>query len=128
MGHAGPAHDADPALPELIILLGMTSRPLPETEAAVVVCGGRRYPPDMANIQIELSDQSAEFIHAKVRSGEFRDADEVIATAILAYKERIEAFNREAQIGLDAVARGDTIRVDDVQAFLAERRESRQAT
>jgi len=82
----------------------------------------------MASIQIDLSDQSAEFIHAKVRSGEFRDADEVIATAILVYKERIEAFNREAQIGLDAVARGDTIRVDDVQAFLAERRESRQVT
>lgn len=82
----------------------------------------------MANIQIELSDQSAEFVHSKVRSGEFRDADEVIATAILAYKERIEAFNREAQIGLDAITRGDIIQVDDVQTFLAERRKARQAT
>lgn len=81
----------------------------------------------MANIQIELSDQSAEFIHAKVQSGEFRDADEVIAAAIVAYKDRVEAFNREAQIGIDALARGEVMQVDDVKAFLAERRKARQA-
>ncbi|MES2860914.1 MAG: hypothetical protein V4701_05545 [Pseudomonadota bacterium] len=81
----------------------------------------------MANVQIELSDQSAEFIHAKVSSGEFRDADAVIAVAILAYKQRVEAFNREAQIGIEALARGEIMQVDDVKAFLAERRKARQA-
>ncbi|MFC5346237.1 hypothetical protein ACETK8_15630 [Brevundimonas staleyi] len=81
----------------------------------------------MASIQIELSDQSAEFIHAKVQSGEFRDADEVIAATIVAYKQRVEAFNREVQIGIDALARGEVMQVDDVKAFLAERRKARQA-
>ena len=81
----------------------------------------------MANNQIQLSAQSAEFIHAKVESGEFRDADEVVAATIIAYKQRVEAFNREVQVGLDALARGEVIEVDDVQAFLVERRLARQA-
>ena len=81
----------------------------------------------MATLTIELSDQAQAFVDARVRSGEFNDPDEVIAAALVAMNDRIQAFNREAQIGIDAFDRGDVIMVDDVKAFLAQRRLARSA-
>ena len=81
----------------------------------------------MANLTLELSDQSAEFIDARVRSGEFRDREEVVAAALIAFQERITAFNAEVQIGLDAASRGEVIEVADVRSWLADRRAARDA-
>lgn len=81
----------------------------------------------MASLTLELSDQSADFIDEKVRSGEFRDRQEVVAAALIAFQDRIDAFNAETRIGLDAAIRGDTFEVSDVRAWLADRRNTRQA-
>ena len=81
----------------------------------------------MANVTIELSDQSAEFVDAKVRSGEFQDREAVVAAALIALNDRIAAFNAEVQIGLDACERGDVIEVADIRAWLADRRGSAAA-
>ena len=81
----------------------------------------------MANVTIELSDQSAEFVDAKVRSGEFQDREAVVAAALIALNDRIAAFNAEVQIGLEAYERGDVIEVADIRAWLADRRGSAAA-
>jgi len=82
----------------------------------------------MATLTIELSDQAQAFVDARVRSGEFNDPDEVIAAALVAMNDRVQAFNREARLGIDAFERGDFIMVDDVKAFLAQRRLARSAS
>ena len=81
----------------------------------------------MASVTIELSDQSAEFVDAKVRSGEFQDREAVVAAALIALNDRIAAFNAEVQIGLDAYEAGDFIEVADIRAWLADRRGSAAA-
>ncbi|HZW16173.1 MAG TPA: hypothetical protein VFF66_07960 [Brevundimonas sp.] len=78
----------------------------------------------MARVTIELSDQSAEFVDAKVRSGEFRDREAVVAAALIALNDRIAAFNAEVQIGLDAYEAGDFTEVDDIAAWLTGLRQS----
>ncbi|CAN5330371.1 hypothetical protein BH10PSE1_BH10PSE1_01930 [soil metagenome] len=78
----------------------------------------------MANVTIELSDQSAEFIDERIRTGGFRDREEVVIAALIAFKERIADFNAEVQIGIDAAERGEVIEVPDVRTWLAARRRS----
>lgn len=81
----------------------------------------------MANVTVELSDQSAAFIDARVESGEFRDREEVVAAALVAFRDRIASFNAEVQIGIDAAECGEVIDVVDVRQWLAERRKARAA-
>ena len=81
----------------------------------------------MATLTIELPDQARAFVEARVRSGEFRNPDEVVAAALVALENRVQAFNREAQVGIDAADDGRFVMVDDVRSFLAERRSARTA-
>ncbi len=74
---------------------------------------------------VTLPPPLAAFVQAQVASGEFPDAEAVVAEALGMLREEIEEeqalideFNREVQIGIDAMERGEVIHVTDVKAWL----------
>lgn len=78
----------------------------------------------MASTTIELSDQSAEFVDAKVRSGEFRDREAVVNAAIADWRTRTDALHAAIQEGIDAYEVGDFTEIDDVAEWFTGLRQS----
>ena len=72
-----------------------------------------------------LSEPLAAFVDAQVASGEFPDAEAVVAegldrlrSEIEAEAERVARFRAEVQIGVDQIERGEGVDVDDQTAWL----------
>jgi putative addiction module CopG family antidote len=84
--------------------------------------------------ELKLNPKLVAFIQQKVDDGLFSDADEVVLAALEALEAAEERYRiwlgREVQIGLDALDRGESILVDDLDAFfemIKERAAERRA-
>jgi putative addiction module CopG family antidote len=75
---------------------------------------------------LKLNAKLAKIIQQKVDAGLYDDADDVIESALSlleAEDRHREWLKREVQIGLDALDRGESIIVDDLDAYFATVRE-----
>ncbi len=75
----------------------------------------------MTMVSVELDDRMEAFVDEKVRSGAFRDRSEVLAQALNAMERRdrlAQPFEDALQEGLDDVAAGHVMEVDDIPAWI----------
>jgi len=80
---------------------------------------------------IYINQELENFVNAKVSSGMYNSANEVIREALRLLDEqdmirqmRIKKLNEEIQIGLDEAARGEFISAEELDAHIAERRKN----
>lgn len=76
-------------------------------------------------MNVSITPELEKFVHAQVKGGMYNSASEVIREALrlLAARDelrrtRIDALNREIQIGLDDVAAGRVISAEESEARL----------
>jgi antitoxin ParD1/3/4 len=81
----------------------------------------------MATRNINLTDALDRFVAEKVESGAYQNASEVVRAGLRLLKDeeeirarKIAALDAAIQVGLDDIAAGRVIEVDDVDAFLRE--------
>lgn len=79
----------------------------------------------MATRNVSLTAQLDAFVEARVRSGDYQNASEVIRTGLRLLKEREEEYAAKlaalvaaAEEAEAEIARGEGIEVDDVRAWL----------
>lgn len=78
-------------------------------------------------MQITLSPESEAIVKAKVESGEFESATEVIREALRGLDQRdrererkLDAMRREVAIGLEQLARGEYRSYDSMDEFIED--------
>lgn len=81
----------------------------------------------MATRNINLTDALDRFVAEQVASGQFQNASEVVRAGLRALKAeqaehaaKIEALRAAVQEGIEDVAAGRVIEIDDVDAFMRE--------
>lgn len=81
----------------------------------------------MATRNINLTDALDRFVAEKVESGSYQNASEVIRAGLRLLKseedaraKKLAALDAAIQEGLDSLARGEGIEVEDLDAFMAE--------
>jgi antitoxin ParD1/3/4 len=81
----------------------------------------------MAKRNINLTDALDRFVADQIASGSYQNASEVVRAALRllkAYEDnratKLAALRAAVQEGLDSVARGEGVVVDDIDAFLEE--------
>lgn len=81
----------------------------------------------MATRNINLTDALDAYVADQVASGEFQNASEVVRAGLRALKAeqaereaKIEALRAAVQEGLDDVAAGRVVEVDDIDAYIRE--------
>lgn len=97
------------------------------TQPKLAIFANSRYPPLMATRNINLTDALDRFVAEKVESGSYQNASEVIRAGLRLLKDeeetrakKIAALDAAIQVGLDDVAAGRVIEVDDIDAFMKE--------
>lgn len=77
----------------------------------------------MPTMNVSLTPELAKFVEGQVARGDYGTASEVVRAALrlLArdreiYQQKLEAFRREARVGMDAADRGEVfdITIDDI--------------
>ncbi len=78
-------------------------------------------------MNISITPELEQFVHAKVASGMYQSASELIRDALRLLVEhdemrrkRIEHLNLEIQKGLDQIARGETISAEESEAQIEQ--------
>ncbi len=89
----------------------------------------------MSQIAIQLPAELDEFVQSAVAAGDYSGANELVAHALYAYRDRVELdriklqrLRRDIQVGIDQLDRGECVSDFDVETFLAERRSQRKGT
>lgn len=78
-------------------------------------------------MNISITPELEQFVHAQVQTGMYNSASEVIREALRLLQERkemrrmrIEQLNREIKIGLDQFARGEVVTAEELEASMNE--------
>ena len=71
----------------------------------------------MASLNVTLPDPMVDFIDGLVQPNGFQDRNAVFEAVIADWQQRLTALNTEIGEGLDEIARGEAIRIDDIQTW-----------
>jgi antitoxin ParD1/3/4 len=90
-------------------------------------------------MNISLTEELEQFVHAKVESGKYLSASEVVRAGLRLLHERdqlhqqkLDALRKDVQQGLEQAERGESIRLDnaladDIKASGRKRQQKRKA-
>jgi antitoxin ParD1/3/4 len=79
----------------------------------------------MTNLALSFPDDLKEFIDSAVESGQFAGPNDVVASALYAYRDQVELerlkldrLRKDIGVGIDEIERGEVVTDWEVESFL----------
>ena len=86
----------------------------------------------MNHLAVTVPAELSAFIEASVNAGEFAGANDLVTSALYAFRDRVELdrikiarLRKDVQTGLDEIERGEVVTDFNVDDFLAEMKRKR---